>query len=177
MLHSDAAGLDRDGTAMHWTRQITSFGEPETVYGLLADFERCPRLLPHVRETRVVEANRQRGSEFVRIGYERFGVFVPCTCLVTRDLAARRLDLLHIQGHAAGLRETWLAASSEDGGTHLEYGFTDAHRSSIATRLAAAVLVTPLADRTMEMIDLLAEADRLARGGLAPSSAHRNGGF
>jgi hypothetical protein len=134
---------------LRWTRQITIAGDPETVYGLVADLERWPRLLPHV-------------------GYERFGVLVVCTCRVTRSQG--RVSLLHVAGHAAGLGESWLAEPTVDGGTCLTY-VCGTPRETPARRVAARLLVLPLAERALDMFDLLAEADRLARRDV-PSATH-----
>jgi ribosome-associated toxin RatA of RatAB toxin-antitoxin module len=144
------------------SRQIAVAGDPDTIYDLLADLGRWPRLLPHVREVHVADTQRTEGRETSRIVYERFGLRADCTCRVARDALKRRLGLLHVYGHGAGLLEHWEVRATSSGNATLCYGCAIARDSPFA-RVAARVLVIPLAVRTMDMVDLLAASDRLAR--------------
>jgi hypothetical protein len=144
------------------SRQIAIAGDPATVYDLLADLGRWPRLLPHVRAVHGAETHRTDGRESVDITYERFGIPTRCTCLMAREPAEWRLGLLHVRGHAAGIVERWEVRATADGDAELQYACSTLG-DSLITRVAARALVNPLALRTMEMVDLLATSDRLAR--------------
>ncbi|RIK45480.1 MAG: hypothetical protein DCC58_06290 [Chloroflexi bacterium] len=138
---------------MRWTHEVTIDGEAATVYDLASDLARWPNLLPHVRYTRQREDN-----DTWEIGYARFGFPLRCVCRCVAVPEQREVRLVHISGPGRGLAERFLVRNA----TRLHYTCATGRGSRPQQRVAARVFLRPLAVQTMEMIDLLATAERRA---------------
>lgn len=146
-----------DGIALRWERERTSYGDVADVFDLLADAERWPLLLPHVRSV-VCEEETAPGQRRIRVVYQPWGVALRCSLALHALPAQGQVEWLHLAGHGVGLREVW-HVSPKAGGARIGYACSS---RGAAARVSGPAFVR-LAERTAAMVDLLAEAERHSR--------------
>jgi ribosome-associated toxin RatA of RatAB toxin-antitoxin module len=103
--------------------------EPEVIFGLAAAVENWPRLLPHYRWVRVVEADgpRRRVVEMAasRLVVGRVALPLRWTAIQTLYPESTRIEFEHIRGISRGMRVTWtIERVHEQTQVEIEHVFT-----------------------------------------------------
>ncbi len=156
---------------MHRTNEITINGDLMTIFTLGAEIERWPQLLPHYRS---VDILWRQGSRCVaRMAASRDGIPVSWVCWQERDAATPQILFRHIAGFTRGMEVAWTFEQHDDGRvtvriTHeFRKGWpVQAFDRFVTEKIVGEFFVSSIANRTLGMVKLLAEADRAAHEGL-----------
>jgi hypothetical protein len=144
---------------MRWTRVVEVAGEPDTAFGLLSDIGRWPKLFPHVRRVERSATTATARIPFTTVDYSAGWLPVRCRCRIVADADVRRVGVQQLRGNMAGVRECWSIEPLTWGRCRLSYACDDTHHRSVLGGIYASQLIVRLADRTLELAALLAEAD------------------
>lgn len=149
---------------MRTVDQIVVFAPIERVFGLAADVERWPALLPHYRYVRPIAPAPARGMDAYAMGAMRSRIPIHWSATQRRDPEARRIAYHHIGGVTRGMDVEW-RFEALDGGVRV----TIEHRlergrplvaSPLGQALVGELFVRNVARQTLRGIKRAAERDR-----------------
>lgn len=152
---------------MNRSDEIIINGDLQTIYRLGAEIENWPRLLPHYRSVEIV---RQQGNRYMaRMKATRSGIPVSWSCLQARDPDTPRVYFKHIGGFTKGMEVAWDFEERPDGtvAVRISHDFrkgwpVDAFDRFVSDQIVGGFFVGNIAGKTLQMVKLLAEADRIA---------------
>lgn len=151
---------------MHRVNEIEIDGDLATIYRLGAEIEHWPDLLPHYRG---VEILWRDGNDVVaRMMATRDGVPVSWVCRQRRDPETPAIEFVHIDGFTRGMRAAWSFDAHADGIVAVRIAHEFRKGWPILDRWVSETVVGDffthaIASKTLAMVKLLAESDRVAR--------------
>lgn len=156
---------------MHRTNEITIDGEMMTIYRLGAEIENWPNLLPHYRS---VDVLWRSGNQMVaRMRASRDGIPVSWVCFQERFPDIPRVTFRHIDGFTRGMQVAWEFEQHPDDTVTVRiiHDFRKglpipALDRFVTDRVVGEFFTHAIAGKTLDMVRLLAEADRNAHRGI-----------
>ena len=154
---------------MRRANEITIDADIVTIYGLGSRIERWPDLLPHYRKVDVLWSDVDGSRLVARMSATRDGIPVSWMCWLARDAVARRLTFRHIGGFTRGMQVVWTFEQLPDGRVTVRiiHEFRKgwpimALDRFVTDRVVGEFFIHHIAGKTLAMVKLLAEAERLA---------------
>jgi ribosome-associated toxin RatA of RatAB toxin-antitoxin module len=154
---------------MRRVNEITIDADVQTIYNLAAHVERWPALLPHYRAVEVRWLEDGGGRLVARMAARRGALPVSWVCWLEREPDEPRLTFRHIGGFTRGMRVAWTFEELPGGqiAVRITHDFSKGWPPAaldrlISDRIVGGFFVHAIATRTLEMIKLLAEAERAA---------------
>ena len=150
---------------MRLENSIVARAGVDIIFGLAADVERWPEILPHYRWVRVLE---QRGQQkLVKMAAQRDGLPVSWTSIQEPRPAEWRILFRHVGGITRGMAVEWRLEPLDDSRTrvNIAHDFTPGWPliGGRVTRLVIGELfVRNIAGKTLRRIKELAEAEQAA---------------
>ena len=155
---------------MRRANEITIAGDLMTIYRLGAEIEKWPDLLPHYRS---VDLLWQSGNQCVaRMKAWRDGIPVSWMCFQERIQSEPKVVFRHIGGFTRGMIATWVFQENPDNTVTVRIihefrkgwpvqGFD----RFVTDRVVGEFFTHNIAGKTLNMVKVLAEADRDAHSG------------
>lgn len=152
---------------MNRSDEIIIDGDLQTIYRLGSEIENWPKLLPHYRSVEIV---RSQGNRYMaRMKASRSGIPVSWSCLQERDPVTPRVLFQHVGGFTRGMEVAWDFEERPDGKVtvRISHDFhkgwpVDAFDRFVSDTIVGEFFVANIAGKTLEMVKLLAEAERVA---------------
>jgi ribosome-associated toxin RatA of RatAB toxin-antitoxin module len=157
---------------MHRANEITINGDLHTIYKLGAEIEHWPDLLPHYRS---VDVLWQGGTQMVaRMRASRNGIPVSWVCMQERLPDVPLVTFRHIGGFTRGMDVAWEFEQRPNNTVTVriihdfQKGLPIAALDRfVSDRIVGEFFVHAIASKTLEMVRLLAEADRIAHANIS----------
>jgi hypothetical protein len=149
--------------ALHTENRITIDASSAAVFALAADVARWPRILTHYRYVNLLFF-REPGDVLRRVamGAHRFRIPVSWTSIQLLDPAGCRVSYRHIGGVTRGMVVEWRISPGPHGcAVLIVHDLPAPHgllRWGFARRVAAAIFIRAIADRTLRGIKQAAES-------------------
>lgn len=152
---------------MNRSDEIIIDGDLQSIYKLGSEIENWPKLLPHYRSVEIVRSQGNRCM--ARMKATRSGIPVSWSCLQERDPVTPRVLFHHIGGFTRGMEVAWDFEERPDGrvAVRISHEFrkgwpVDAFDRFVSDAIVGEFFVGNIADKTLDMVKLLAEAERVA---------------
>jgi hypothetical protein len=162
---------------MHSENAITIDGDLMTIYRLGAEIERWPDLLPHYRKVDVLwredSADGSHTRCVAKMAAWRDGIPTSWMCHQERIASEPTIIFRHIAGFTRGMEVAWVFAENPDGTVTVRiiHDFSKgipvaALDRFVSEKVVGQFFIDNIAGKTLEMVRLLAEADRMAHAGV-----------
>jgi len=162
---------------MYSENTITIDGDVMTIYRLGAEIERWPELLPHYRKVDVLwreeSADGSRTRCVAKMSAWRDGIPTSWMCHQERLHNEPKVIFRHIGGFTRGMQVAWVFDENADGTVTVRiiHEFSKgwppaAFDRFVSEKIVGQFFIDNIAGKTLAMIKLLAESDRMAHAGV-----------